>query len=73
MDILYTNIRSKTILKTNNCSYIIILSKREKWDMLKDRGTKKKWVAIMLPEHVAGVKEVIVRNNKIEKPGTRRR
>ncbi|MEZ2716996.1 hypothetical protein [Niallia circulans] len=40
--------------------------------MLKDRDTKK-WVAIMLPEHVAGVKEVIVRNNKIEKLGTRRR
>ena len=35
--------------------------------MLKDRGTKK-WVAIMLPEHVAWVKEVIESQNKIEQP-----
>ncbi|PAD80624.1 hypothetical protein CHH57_23970 [Niallia circulans] len=35
--------------------------------MLKDRGTKK-WVAMMLPEHVAGVKEVIESQNKIEQP-----
>lgn len=35
--------------------------------MLKDRGTKK-WVAMMLPEHVAGVKEVIEEQNKIEQP-----
>ncbi|MEK4750424.1 YolD-like family protein [Niallia sp. FSL W8-0177] len=35
--------------------------------MLKDRGTKK-WLAMMLPEHVAGVKEVIESQNKIEQP-----
>ncbi|MDR4318377.1 YolD-like protein [Niallia circulans] len=35
--------------------------------MLKDRGTKK-WVAMMLPEHVAGVKKVIESQNKIEQP-----
>lgn len=35
--------------------------------MLKDRGTKK-WVAMMLPEHVAGVKEVIENQNKIAQP-----
>ncbi|MED3792776.1 YolD-like family protein [Niallia alba] len=35
--------------------------------MLKDRGTKK-WVAMMLPEHVAGVKEVIENQNKVKQP-----
>lgn len=35
--------------------------------MLKNRGTKK-WVAMMLPEHVAGVKEVIKNQNKVKHP-----
>ncbi|MEK5055849.1 YolD-like family protein [Niallia sp. FSL K6-0212] len=35
--------------------------------MLKDRGTKK-WVAMMLPEHVAAVKNEINNQDKIEQP-----
>ncbi|UQZ76864.1 YolD-like family protein [Niallia circulans] len=35
--------------------------------MLKDRGTKK-WVAMMLPEHVAAVKDEINNQDKIAQP-----
>jgi len=35
--------------------------------MLKDRGTKK-WVAMMLPEHVAAVKNEINNQDKIAQP-----
>ena len=35
--------------------------------MLKDRGTKK-WVAMMLPEHVAAIKNEINNQEKIEQP-----
>ena len=35
--------------------------------MLKDRGTKK-WVAMMLPEHVAAVKSEINNQDKIAQP-----
>lgn len=35
--------------------------------MIRDRGTKK-WVAMMLLEHVAAVKEEIVNSKKIIKP-----
>ena len=35
--------------------------------MIKDRGTKK-WVAMMLPEHVAAVKEELLNEKKIKKP-----
>lgn len=31
--------------------------------MIKDRGTKK-WVAMMLPEHVAAVKEELLNEKK---------
>lgn len=35
--------------------------------MLKDRGNKK-WVAMMLPEHVAAVKQEMEDGKKIKKP-----
>jgi hypothetical protein len=35
--------------------------------MIKDRGTKK-WVAMMLPEHVAAVKEELLNEKKVKKP-----
>ncbi len=35
--------------------------------MLKDRGTKK-WVAMMLPEHVQAVRQEIENQNKIKRP-----
>ncbi len=35
--------------------------------MLKDRGTKK-WVAMMLPEHVAAVKNEIENQKKVAQP-----
>jgi len=35
--------------------------------MLKDRGTKK-WVAMMLPEHVAAVKNEIENQKKVKQP-----
>ncbi|WP_312099434.1 YolD-like family protein [Niallia sp.] len=35
--------------------------------MIKDRGTKK-WVAMMLPEHVAAVKEELLNERKEKKP-----
>ncbi|MDU1848106.1 YolD-like family protein [Niallia alba] len=35
--------------------------------MIKDRGTKK-WVALMLPEHVAAVKEELLNEKKVKKP-----
>ncbi|WP_445487307.1 YolD-like family protein [Niallia sp. 03133] len=35
--------------------------------MIRDRGTKK-WTAMMLPEHVAAVKEALANEKKIKKP-----
>ena len=35
--------------------------------MLKDRGTKK-WQGFFMPEHVAGVKEEMENQNKIQQP-----
>ena len=35
--------------------------------MIKDRGNKK-WTAMMLPEHVAAVKQELINLKKIEKP-----
>lgn len=35
--------------------------------MLKDRGTKK-WTAMMLPEHVEGIRALIADLDKVEKP-----
>ena len=35
--------------------------------MIKDRGTKK-WVAIMLPEHVGAVKQELLQEEKVKKP-----
>lgn len=35
--------------------------------MIRDRGNKK-WTAMMLPEHVAAVKQELINLNKVEKP-----
>lgn len=36
-------------------------------DMLRDRGTIK-WSAMMLPEHVQSIKEILVESQKIKMP-----
>lgn len=41
--------------------------RRSVFFMIKDRGTKK-WVAMMLPEHVAAVKEELLNEKKVKKP-----
>lgn len=35
--------------------------------MIRDRGNKK-WTALMLPEHVAAVKQEVINLNKVEQP-----
>src|SRR5689334_2415368 len=43
------------------------LIKKEMVDLLRDRGTLK-WTAMMLPEHVQSLKEVLIDEEKIDQP-----